>query len=131
MRIGELARRAKVSTRALRYYEEQGILSADRTSSGQRVYSDTATERVWLIQQLYAAGLPSRTIAAILPSVDTGYAAPELVETLRAERARITARAAELEEAGRKLDQVIELAVNPERCRGSHGRTGASAGEAY
>jgi DNA-binding transcriptional MerR regulator len=131
MRIGELARRAKVSTRALRYYEEQGILSADRTSSGQRFYPDSAAERVWLIQQLYAAGLASRTIAAILPSVDTGYVAPDLVQTLRTERARITARAAELEEAGRKLDQVIELAIHPERCRGSHGQTDVVSGEAY
>ena len=36
MRIGEVAERAGVSTRALRYYEEQGLLESDRTSSGQR-----------------------------------------------------------------------------------------------
>ncbi|MEU4403932.1 MerR family transcriptional regulator [Streptosporangium sp. NPDC023963] len=114
MRIGELADRSKVSTRALRYYEEQGILSSERTPSGQRLYADAAIDRVRLIQQLYAAGLSSRTIETILPCVDVGHAEPEVIEILRAERARITASIAELEEAGRRLDQVIEHAVHPD-----------------
>ncbi|MFF3439009.1 MerR family transcriptional regulator [Streptosporangium sp. NPDC002721] len=114
MRIGELADRSKVSTRALRYYEEQGILSSERTPSGQRLYPDSAIDRVRLIQQFYAAGLGSRTIATILPCVDVGYAEPEVIENLRAERVRITASIAELEEAGRRLDQVIEHAVHPD-----------------
>ncbi|MEU0569815.1 MerR family transcriptional regulator [Nonomuraea sp. NPDC005983] len=114
MRIGELAGKAGVSTRALRYYEEQGILSSERTPSGQRLYADSAVDRVRLIQQFYAAGLGSRTIATILPCVDAGHAEPEVIEVLRADRARITASIAQLEEAGRKLDQVIELAVRPD-----------------
>ncbi|MGS2641519.1 MerR family transcriptional regulator [Streptosporangium sp. G12] len=114
MRIGELAGRSKVSTRALRYYEEQGILSSERTPSGQRLYADSAIDRVRLIRQLYAAGLGSRTIATILPCVDAGHAEPEVIEILRAERARITASIAELEGAGRRLGQVIELAVRPD-----------------
>ncbi|MFI7708725.1 MerR family transcriptional regulator [Nonomuraea sp. NPDC049480] len=114
MRIGELAGKSGVSTRALRYYEEQGILSSERTPSGQRLYADSAVDRVRLIQQFYAAGLGSRTIATILPCVDSGYAGPEVIEILRADRARITASIAELEEAGRKLDRVIEHAVRPD-----------------
>ncbi|MBA2808976.1 MerR family transcriptional regulator [Streptomyces sp. KM273126] len=113
MRIGELASRAKVSTRALRYYEEQGILSSERTPSGQRHYPESAVDRVRLIQQLYAAGLGSRMIASFLPCIDAKQAGPEMIERLRAERARITASAAELEEAGRKLDLLIELAAHP------------------
>ncbi|MER6086991.1 MerR family transcriptional regulator [Streptomyces bluensis] len=115
MRIGELARRAKVSTRALRYYEEQGILSSERTPSGQRHYPESAVDRVRLIQQLYAAGLGSRMIASFLPCVDAKHAEPEMVERLRAERARITASVAELQEAGRRLDLLIELAAYPGR----------------
>ena len=34
MRIGELATTTGVSVRALRYYEEQGLLKAERTASG-------------------------------------------------------------------------------------------------
>jgi DNA-binding transcriptional MerR regulator len=114
MRIGELAGKSGVSTRALRYYEEQGILSSERAPSGQRLYADSAIDRVRLIQQFYAAGLSSRTIATILPCVDAGHAEPEVIEILRADRARINASIAELEEAGRKLDRMIELAVHPD-----------------
>ncbi|WP_128378778.1 MerR family transcriptional regulator [Streptomyces cavernae] len=121
MRIGELADRAKVSTRALRYYEEQGILSSERTPSGQRVYPESAVDRVRLIQQLYSAGLSSRLIASFLPCVDAQYAEPDMVERLRAERARIAASVAELQEVGRRLDLLIRLAAHPggERCPAS------------
>ncbi|WP_225080262.1 MerR family transcriptional regulator [Streptomyces sp. CoT10] len=113
MRIGELAGRSKVSTRALRYYEEQGILSSERAPSGQRLYPESAVDRVRLIQQLYSAGLGSRAIAAFLPCIEAKHAGPEMLERLRAERARITATVAELQEAGRRLDVLIELTADP------------------
>jgi DNA-binding transcriptional MerR regulator len=52
MRIGELAARTGVSERSLRYYEEQGLLVANRTSGGQRRYPDAAVDRVIRIQEL-------------------------------------------------------------------------------
>ncbi|MGY0058853.1 MerR family transcriptional regulator [Streptomyces sp. LZ34] len=70
MRIGELAARAGVSVRSLRYYEEQGLLTSTRSASGQRHYTDDEVERVTFIQRMYAAGLSSRTIAEVLPCVD-------------------------------------------------------------
>ncbi|MFD7839824.1 MerR family transcriptional regulator [Streptomyces sp. NPDC059761] len=71
MRIGELATRAGVSVRSVRYYEEQGLLSSTRSTSGQRHYTDNEVERVTFIQRMYAAGLSSRTIAELLPCVDS------------------------------------------------------------
>ncbi|WP_291045095.1 MerR family transcriptional regulator [Herbiconiux sp.] len=135
MRIGELAARAHVSTRALRYYEEQGILHSERTPSGQRVYGEAAVERVRLIQHLFSAGLASRTIALILPCVDTGHAPPEMLSSLHTERDRITSVIADLEQARQRLDQVIELTEHPdpEHCaivRDAAGRTTAIAGAA-
>ncbi|MBF8184727.1 MerR family transcriptional regulator [Nonomuraea sp. K274] len=70
MRIGELASRTGVSVRSLRYYEEQGLLTSIRSSSGQRHYTDDEVGRVMFIQRLYAAGLSSRTIVELLPCVD-------------------------------------------------------------
>ncbi|KQO59727.1 MerR family transcriptional regulator [Curtobacterium sp. Leaf261] len=113
MRIGEVASRSGVSVRALRYYEEQGLLPADRTGSGQRTYDEPAVERVQLIQQLYAAGLPSRTILELLPCVDTGHASPESFALLTAERDRIGAQIRSLQQAQAKLDEVIHIAHNP------------------
>ncbi|MCA5894099.1 MerR family transcriptional regulator [Isoptericola sp. NEAU-Y5] len=113
MRIGEIARRAGVSTRALRYYEEQGLLASERTPSGQRSYPASAVERVRLIQQFFTAGLPSRTILQVLPCVDSGQASPEVFELLAAERDRITATMSDLAAARDALDHLIAIANDP------------------
>ncbi|MFJ3820545.1 MerR family transcriptional regulator [Streptomyces nodosus] len=114
MRIGEVAERAGVSTRALRYYEDQLLLSPQRTSGGQRVYSETAVDRVKLIQELYAAGLGSRLIAELLPAIDARSVGPELLDRLLDERARIEAKTAELQAASRRLVVLIGLATHPD-----------------
>ncbi|MCX4631870.1 MerR family transcriptional regulator [Streptomyces sp. NBC_01443] len=111
MRIGELATRAGVSVRALRYYEEQHLLAAERSPSGQRHYPDSALERVLLIQQLYAAGLPSRSIVELLPCVVTGEVTPELLERLSAERDRIDTQISNLATTRDRLDTVIAKAT--------------------
>lgn len=113
MRIGALAAAAGVSVRSLRYYEEQGLLDATRTTSGQRVYDDGAVDRVRLVQQLYAAGLASRTIVTLLPCVRTGHATPEVFALLGEERDRISERIGELEAARAELDRVIAITEHP------------------
>lgn len=113
MRIGDVARQAGVSTRALRYYEEQGLLTSVRTSSGQRTYAESAVERVRLIQQFFAAGLPSRTILTLLPCVDSGHSSPEVFELLQSERDRITLAMADLAAARNALDRMIDIARHP------------------
>ncbi|MEU6789563.1 MerR family transcriptional regulator [Nonomuraea angiospora] len=107
MRIGELAARSGVSVRALRYYEEQGLLEADRSESGQRRYPEPAADRVQLIQMLYSAGLSSRTIAELLPCVDAKVSTPESRARLAAERDRIDAQIAALTRTRDNLDAVI------------------------
>lgn len=113
VRIGDLAAETGVSVRSLRYYEEQGMLAADRTASGQRVYTAAAVERVQLVQQLFAAGLASRTIVQLLPCVDRGESTPESFALLLAERARITAQLAELQAVRGRLDEVIAITEHP------------------
>lgn len=113
LRIGDLAAETGVSVRSLRYYEEQGLLTADRTASGQRTYGPSAVDRVRLVQQLFGAGLASRTIVQLLPCVDAGVATPESFALLVAERDRITAQLAELEATRRHLDEVIAITEHP------------------
>jgi MerR family redox-sensitive transcriptional activator SoxR len=59
--IGELARRAGVTTSALRYYEELGLLPAPARVSGQRRYPASA----------------ARLVAAILLYSDAGFTLAE------------------------------------------------------
>lgn len=110
MRIGELAEKTGVSVRALRYYEERHLLPALRSESGQRHYPDSAVERVNLVQQLYAAGLSSKTILELLPCVDAGVSTPESMARLVAERDRINRQIDGLIAARDRLDAVIAVA---------------------
>ncbi|WP_017626443.1 MerR family transcriptional regulator [Nocardiopsis chromatogenes] len=98
MRIGELSRRTGTSRRLLRYYEEQGLIAADRAPNGYREYDERFVDRVLQIRGLLGAGLPTRIIRQILPCLDkprTIYfpdATPEMLATLRRERDRMTER---------------------------------------
>ncbi|GAB2821070.1 MerR family transcriptional regulator [Streptomyces daliensis] len=118
MRIGELARRTAVSERSLRYYEKQGLLSADRTPGGHRDYGEGAVDRVVLVQELFAAGLCSEKIAQLLPCMrdtDGGpseTATPHLVSDLTVERERIDRMIGDLLRSRDVLDEVIEAAAS-------------------
>jgi DNA-binding transcriptional MerR regulator len=57
MRIGELAQATGTTTRALRYYEEHGLLHPERSSNGYRNYPPDAVRVVENIRLLLAAGL--------------------------------------------------------------------------
>ncbi|MFH0177932.1 MerR family transcriptional regulator [Streptomyces cacaoi] len=109
MRIGELASRAKVSVRSVRYYEEQGLLTSTRSASGQRHYTDSEVERVALIQALYTAGLSSRTIAELLPCVDAPSEAnsDSALERMALERDRLSAHIADLVRTRDSLDGLM------------------------
>jgi DNA-binding transcriptional MerR regulator len=56
MRISELAERAGTSTRALRYYEEHGLLAARRASNGYREYDEVDLRLVREIRSLLDIG---------------------------------------------------------------------------
>lgn len=62
MRIGELAHRTGATTRALRYYEQQGLLTAARGDNGYREYDPSSETLVHNIRMLLAAGLTSDDI---------------------------------------------------------------------
>ncbi|MGW4592296.1 MerR family transcriptional regulator [Amycolatopsis thermoflava] len=103
MRIGELAEATGVSTRSLRYYEEQGLIRSSRTPGGWRDFDSSMVERVVLIQHLFAAGLCSATINELLPCLE---APPEertgVLEELLAQQAeRLEAKRRDIE---RELD---------------------------
>ncbi|MEV6823775.1 MerR family transcriptional regulator [Amycolatopsis sp. NPDC051102] len=67
MRIGELSKATGVSSRALRYYEQQGLLRSERRPNGYREYAPESVEVVAFVQDMFHAGLSSGVIRDILP----------------------------------------------------------------
>ncbi|MYS85659.1 MerR family transcriptional regulator [Embleya scabrispora] len=98
MRIGELSERTGTPRRLLRYYEEQGLIIANRSPNGYRDYDGFCVDRVMQIRGLLDAGLPTRIIKQILPCLDKPRiihfpdATPEMLATLEQERDRMTER---------------------------------------
>lgn len=112
--------RTGVSTRSLRYYEEQGLLTAERTGGGHREYDQSAVDRVRRIQELFRAGMRSPMIKKILPCIrdedgrPSAVADSQLAVDLDHERTRIQQQIVDLQTSLDSLDQVIETAALPE-----------------
>ncbi|MGW2354026.1 MerR family transcriptional regulator [Actinacidiphila glaucinigra] len=96
MRIKELSERVGVSTRLLRYYEEQGLISPRREENGYRCYDEAAVERVEQIRGLLGAGLTTEIIREVLPCLGAAacsqYDDSEFVRRIAAERDRLRER---------------------------------------
>ncbi|ONI72689.1 MerR family transcriptional regulator [Actinosynnema sp. ALI-1.44] len=70
MRIGQLAKRTGVTTRALRFYEEEGLLTSRRLANGYRDYDEIAVTRVTNIRYLLDAGLTLEDVHAFQVCLD-------------------------------------------------------------
>ncbi|WP_081700442.1 MerR family transcriptional regulator [Sulfobacillus thermosulfidooxidans] len=66
MRIGELAKLAKITPKNLRYYEDFGLLPASqRSESGYRLYSWNDLDRLRFIQKAKTVGFSLSEIRSI------------------------------------------------------------------
>lgn len=78
----------------LRYYENKGLIAAERSSTGQRLFDPSTIDQVRSIRRLLAAGLPVEAIRELLDCIhDTDRldlcAVPVLVGHLHAYDGRI------------------------------------------
>jgi MerR family redox-sensitive transcriptional activator SoxR len=64
--IGEVAERSGVATSALRYYEERGLIAAERAGSGHRRYPRVVLRRIAFIVFAQRIGLTLEEIGAEL-----------------------------------------------------------------
>ncbi|MEU9591703.1 MerR family transcriptional regulator [Streptomyces sp. NPDC048193] len=131
--ISELAERTGVSARALRHYEDRGLLVPARNSSGYRDYSASDVVRVAQIRRMLSAGLGTSVIRRYLDCVRTGEhgMSLDMCPGLRAEldslAGRLAAEQAELREKQRRLSELAATG-DPARRAGadaSRPRTGA------
>ncbi|WP_051704526.1 MerR family transcriptional regulator [Glycomyces sp. NRRL B-16210] len=109
MRIGELAKRTGVTVRALRYYEEQGLLAPTRSASGQRHYPEDAVRRIEKLQLCYGAGMSSRTIFELMPCLDSPSPerAQDAVRRLESEYTRILGSIKDLDIIRQRFEDVL------------------------
>jgi DNA-binding transcriptional MerR regulator len=112
MFIGELSRRTGVSTRSLRYYEQQGLLRPQRRASGYREFDESDVATVRRVRILLAAGLNTDLIREVLPCMaeEGAILAPtceEMAQDLKHERERLGRSIEQLQAAHAMLGSII------------------------
>ena len=70
--IGQVARRTGVSLSALRYYEHEGLVHAERSPGGQRAYPRDALRRISFIRIAQTVGLSLDEIRQAMASLPEG-----------------------------------------------------------
>ena len=114
MRIGELAKATGTTPRALRHYEQAGLITSVRAYNGYREYDERAAVRVRNIRHLLGVGLTLDDVRCFLPCLDGDLAtAPPAREKLRIAEARLAvlnARIAAQTEARDRLAQALAQA---------------------
>jgi len=101
MLIGDLATQAGLSAKAIRFYEQAGLLpQPPRTSGGYRDYPLGAVDRLAFIRHAQAAGFTLADIRSVLTIRDSGQAPCQHVSVLIDEHlARVERRIAEITRA--------------------------------
>ena len=107
--IGALAERTGVAPSALRFYEAEGLIHADRTEGGQRRYTRDAIRRVSFIRVAQEVGLRLDEIREALSSLPDGRTPTQRDwdRLSRSWRPRLDAQIAMLERLRDKLDACI------------------------
>ncbi|MFD4366460.1 MerR family transcriptional regulator [Rhodococcus sp. NPDC058521] len=74
-RISELAERTRVPASTLRFYEDAGLLTPERTPSGYRIYDNSAVDRLAFITSAKAMGMTLDDIRDLLQAWQSGVCA--------------------------------------------------------
>lgn len=107
--IGEVSRRSGIASSALRYYEERGLITSERSGSGHRRFPRTVLRRIAFIVFAQRIGLTLDEIGAELAKLPAGHA-PGPTDWSRLSgtwTSRIDERIAELERLKRGLTACI------------------------
>jgi DNA-binding transcriptional MerR regulator len=115
MLIGELAERTGTSTRTLRYYEEHGLVHAERDRHGYRRYDDAELRMVSEIRTLLACGFGLDDIKPFVECLragnSAGHVCPDSVAVLRRKLAEVDAYVGRLTEVRDQLRDQLAQAI--------------------
>ena len=89
LRIGDVARRARVSPDTLRHYERKGLLPrAPRSAAGYRLFTPDAEQRVQVVRSALWLGFTLQELASVLRERARGRPPCHQVRALAAEKLR-------------------------------------------
>jgi MerR family transcriptional regulator, copper efflux regulator len=120
MRIGEVAARTGLSTKAIRFYEQAGLVPPPpRTPGGYRDYPAEVLARLAFVRHAQAAGFTLAQVRGILGIRDGGHAPCQHVTWLVRERlGQVEERIAQLSQTREALRELARhaSATSPAEC---------------
>jgi DNA-binding transcriptional MerR regulator len=115
MRIGELARQTGATPKALRYYEQVGLLGAARLANGYRDYDERDVRLVREVRALGALGIRAEQARPFVQCLIDGHAqGDDCAAPLAVYRSVLDELDTRIEELGRRRDAVAELLADAE-----------------
>lgn len=118
MKVGELARKTGKSVRALRLYEELGLLSPSRSDGGFRLYGSDELARVYWIAKLQDMGFALAQIQELVRTVESSDTGPDAMTSLREMfRGRLASTRAQVEKLLQLERDLGESLAYLEGCR--------------
>ncbi|WP_395296757.1 MerR family transcriptional regulator [Kitasatospora hibisci] len=127
--IGELARATGSTARALRHYEQAGLISSSRAANGYREYGESAAVRVRNIRALLAAGFTLEDVRPFLGCLDHDVlSAPPSAAALRIARERLAVLERRIEAQTAARDRLLAALATAETARAGAATGPAGAG---
>ena len=125
-KIGEVAEQLGATPRALRFYEEEGLIASRRTAGGTRLYSEEDIVRFRAILELAHAGIPLaliKDLATTREKFPTGQRASRSVHkvlamleaSIQAQRKLLAKLETELSDAAKTIEACYECRNPPTR----------------
>ncbi|PCH93543.1 MAG: Cu(I)-responsive transcriptional regulator [Rhodobacteraceae bacterium] len=116
MNIGDIAKRADLPTKTVRYYADQGLVNpAGRNAAGYRIYDAKALRKLIFVRRARAMGFSIKECKKLLGLYEDQSRASADVRKIAAERlAEVTVKLEELS----KLKEELTLLVN--NCHGDN-----------
>ncbi|MDR3446877.1 MerR family transcriptional regulator [Dyella sp.] len=109
MRIGELAKQTGMSTSAIRYYEDSGLLPAGKRGLNQyRDYDQQAVERLQFIQLAQRLGFSLDALRGLFEKFEDELPHEQILAGLERRLTEITQLRAELAEQERELRRLAQ-----------------------
>jgi DNA-binding transcriptional MerR regulator len=116
MNIGDLAGRAGVTVRAVRYYESRGLVRPGRAPNGYRTYTEQDVAVVREVKALLSLGLTAEQtypfVECLRAGNDRADVCPPALTAYRTRIAELDSRITELIELRARLSGLLEDAEN-------------------
>jgi MerR family Zn(II)-responsive transcriptional regulator of zntA len=133
--IGELSKKAEVSKRTIRYYEEKSLLSPSRvTSGGFRLYSNKDLKRLKIIKQFKKLDFSLDQIKEILKSEPDSGKESQIQYSRRVIETQLTAIQKQIEnlkEMEEKNQKALEMLNQCQECNSENCPEECSNREAF